>query len=460
MPRTDVPPGTETTGTAPAPVDAPPAAGAPPGETNGPAAAPAPPPAFAGTTTTAVRTPFPPAAACSTPPAVSPPVSLSPSPEAQAFTDTLAALDTAGAQVSASVHVDGLGDLAAKNPTVSLAPASNEKLIVAVAVLEALPTEDRLTTTVIATGPVADGVLHGDLILVGGGDPDLARFATQSVDSLGALADQLHARGITHVQGRLVVDESRYDSQRAAPGWDGALWQSNVGPLTALMVNHEKDASSTAYLADPALGNGWFFRGVLHNAGIDVEGAVEHGVAPPGQLVASVSSMKLRELVADMLTKSDNLTAEALTKELGYRLRGAGTTVDGLAAARTVLAGLCVDLAGIDADGSGLSSVDRRTTASLLRLLEVAKTRPWWPVLRDALPLAGRSGTLTSRLLDPATAGNVRAKTGSTFLARALSGYLRTAAGRDVEFSIIVGTPGPAAEAAIDAVVVALARLP
>jgi len=421
-------------------------------------------PAFAPTTmapptVSILTTPSCPTRAAPVPPSTiagdtAPPASL-------ALANALAELNRSGASVAISVRVDGLGDIVSQNPTQLLIPASNQKLLVAAAVLEALPHDDRLVTSVVATGPTTSGgVVHGDLVLVGGGDPSLTSTAARSLHSLDALSAQLQARGITRVEGRLVVDDTRYDSARVAPGWPSNTWASNVGPLSALIVNRNREGTDVGYLNDPALGNVELFRASLTAAGITVAGPTAPGGPTAGERLASVSSMTIRELVAEMLGKSDNLTAEVLVKELGYRRSGTGSTAAGLAAAREIVAGLCVTVDGTDADGSGLSRDDRRSTSSLRSLLEIARSRPWWPILRDALPLAGRSGTLTTRMVGPSTAGNVRAKTGSTLVARSLSGYLTTAGGRATVFSILVNTPNNTADNAIDAFVTAVAELP
>jgi D-alanyl-D-alanine carboxypeptidase/D-alanyl-D-alanine-endopeptidase (penicillin-binding protein 4) len=81
-------------------------------------------------------------------------------------------------------------------------------------------------------------------------------------------------------------------------------------------------------------------------------------------------------------------------------------------------------------------------------------------VLLDSLPLAGRSGTLAGRLTSAATAGNVRAKTGSIIPGRALSGYVTTASGRSGVFSVVVNGDNPGrAQAAIDALVTSVAAI-
>lgn len=370
----------------------------------------------------------------------------------------LATLRAAGGKVGVAVSIDGRGDVLAVDREAPLVPASNQKLLVAVAALEAMGTDATFPTTVVATGPIVDGSVQGDLVLVGGGDPTLVRSG--AANSLEALVTQVRDRGITSVSGRVLVDESRFDALRGAPGWSAAVWQSNIGPLSALVVDRNRGGGDPTFFEDPARTHGATFRDLLAGAGIPVTaGAIEHRDQGPlaGEQVAAVSSPPLGALMPALLGRSDNVMAEILVKELGVRRAGSGTTADGLRVARDVVAGLCVRLDGRDQDGSGLGDGDLRTTGGLLRLLEVATTRPWWPDFRDGLAVAGRSGTMAARLGGPETAGRVQAKTGSFGVARSLSGYITTARGNRVVFSIILNGGTTASEPAVEALVTALA---
>ena len=136
-----------------------------------------------------------------------------------------------------------------------------------------------------------------------------------------------------------------------------------------------------------------------------------------------------------MDSRSDNFTAEILLKELGAVLGAGGTTSTGARVAHSVLAEAGVPMTGVRlADGSGLSSLDRLTPSALAAIL----VRAWQDSkLRDvfvgSLALSGRTGTLIHRLRGPRTLGRIRAKTGTTDLACALSGY----AGRRFAFVVI-----------------------
>jgi PBP4 family serine-type D-alanyl-D-alanine carboxypeptidase len=124
---------------------------------------------------------------------------------------------------------------------------------------------------------------------------------------------------------------------------------------------------------------------------------------------------------------SDNFTAELLLKQLGAADGGLGTSAAGAAFVRTVLAENGIPLTGVRiVDGSGLSSLDRLTVRALGALLRAAWADPEVrPAFVAALPVAGISGTLHDRMRAPPARGNVQAKTGTTAIASALSGYVR-----------------------------------
>jgi D-alanyl-D-alanine carboxypeptidase/D-alanyl-D-alanine-endopeptidase (penicillin-binding protein 4) len=143
--------------------------------------------------------------------------------------------------------------------------------------------------------------------------------------------------------------------------------------------------------------------------------------------LASVESPPLARIVAWMGRVSDNFTAELLLKQLGAAGGEAGTSAGGAEIVRGALADAGVPLGGVRLmDGSGLSSLDRLTARALSGLLRAAWADPdVRPYLLAALPVAGRSGTLADRMRAPPARGKVQAKTGTTSLASALSGYVK-----------------------------------
>jgi len=365
----------------------------------------------------------------------------------------------AGATVSASVWIDGLGEVATANPDLALIPASNQKLITAIGALRLLDPQERLHTDLLATGPVEGGVLHGDLVLVGGGDPTLTRLGQHSLETI---ARHVTDAGIHTVTGRLLVDASRYDDERTRPSWPADWWRS-VGSASALVADHNNYRLDAEFLADPALANAQLVEFALASAGVTFGAPAAHGRATSGVQLASLASATINELVTIMLLRSDNLIAELLVKEIGFRVRHEpGSTDAGLAAIDAVIRNLCVDpIRGVSADGSGLSRDNRRSARELRRLLLAAQLQPWGALFLSDISVAGQPLALGGRLNGPATSGKVRAKGGSLAVTRSLSGYVTTGSGRPAVFSVIVnGSALGQAEAAIDDFVISLATLP
>jgi D-alanyl-D-alanine carboxypeptidase/D-alanyl-D-alanine-endopeptidase (penicillin-binding protein 4) len=303
----------------------------------------------------------------------------------------------------------------------SLRPASNEKLSVALAALERLGPSHRIRTTVLGAGSRSGSTWRGRLVLRGFGDPTLTRA------DLRRLAAQLSAAGIRRVTGRIVGDESYFDRRRTAAGWRPYFYKVESPPLSALVVNRARAKGRT--VDNPALWAARSFRKALIGAGIPVGGKATRGTAPRGsRRLALVRSPTVSALVRRMNKISDNFYAEMLVKYLGARLRGAGTTSAGCFVVRGVLAARGVPLAGVRiVDGSGLSLYDRATARSLGRLLVSAWRDPAvrWPFFRS-LPIAGVDGTLEDRMRRGPARGRVRAKTGTTSRASALSGFVGT----------------------------------
>jgi len=123
---------------------------------------------------------------------------------------------------------------------------------------------------------------------------------------------------------------------------------------------------------------------------------------------------------------SDNFYAEMLLKEIGAVQGTGGSASAGLAVTRRLLTAAGVPLAGVRmVDGSGLSLIDRWTPSGLAGLLHTMWLDPdLQPYLVPALPVAGETGTLEHRMRKGPAHGRVRAKTGTTENASALSGFV------------------------------------
>ncbi len=318
------------------------------------------------------------------------------------------------------------------NMELALEPASTEKLPVAMTALQRLGGGFRTYTDVLAQGAIATGTWHGDLFLKGYGDPAL------TTAGLDGLARAVRKRGIRTVAGRVIGDESYFDSVRTCPGWKPSFAKDESPLLSALVVNRGLlDGRATD---SPALAAATLFTRALRRAGIAVTGEPAVAAAPSITVrLARRASPQLSTLLAQMDTWSDNFIAEMVLKQIGARLAGRGSTAAGAAAIGTNLAANGVPLTGVLlADGSGLSSLNRLTARSLAAMLQtiwhVPKLRP----LISTFAVAGLTGTLRHRLLEVSRHTLLRGKTGTTDNSSALAGF----AGSRFAFAVLVnGAP-------------------
>ena len=118
----------------------------------------------------------------------------------------------------------------ARRSTSANLPASNAKIITAVAALDVLGPDHRFTTDVVRRGRVTDGVLHGSLYLVGHGDP------TSRQSDYASLAKQVRAAGITKITGKIVADGSFFDTARYNPGWSTSYASEYYAAQTAALT--------------------------------------------------------------------------------------------------------------------------------------------------------------------------------------------------------------------------------
>ena len=162
--------------------------------------------------------------------------------------------------------------------------------------------------------------------------------------------------------------------------------------------------------------------------------------------IASVQSPPLSFIIQQTLKPSQNLYTELILRALGKSVspNGSGpektTADDGIDAVKAFLrvAGIEPRDQVIQADGSGLSRHDYITANGTLELLTYMSRHRYAAIFRDALPIAGVDGTLRTRMRNTPAAGNLHAKTGTINAVASLSGYVTSAAGEHLVFSIIL----------------------
>ncbi|PIE31779.1 MAG: D-alanyl-D-alanine carboxypeptidase/D-alanyl-D-alanine-endopeptidase [Ilumatobacter coccineus] len=359
-----------------------------------------------------------------------------------------------------AISLDGQS-VGEKNLDQSVLPASNEKVPVAAVALDVLGADFTYRTVVMGTPPTG-GIIDGDIVLVGGGDPLLSGdwYATSGLErmpvfnatSLDQLARDLAATGVTEIRGGVVGDASRYDDEYFAPGWGDGVGGIEAGPYDALLANDATVYQDPLRGSNPAESAARDFIRALRDAGITVTGGASAGVAPAGlsELVA-IESLPLSDIVTEMLTNSDNNTAELVLKELGYQMTGQGTRQAGLDVLRSTIESWGINLEGVVfADGSGLSRDNRMTCRAMMGILSHGGLDG---EVGQAMSVAGQRGWLEYAFADTPMVGRLRAKTGTLRnppvdvdppAVKALSGFVAVEGGPPIQFSLILNGPSVA----------------
>jgi len=344
------------------------------------------------------------------------------------------------------VSVDGQRIVAVK-PNLSVVPASNMKLLTAVVALEVLGPEFVYTTKVV--GLQEENRIVGDMWLVGGGDPVLSTMAYPMTESyptinqtrIESLVDAISAAGVTEITGSIVGDESRYDSERFTPTLGLGVRTTEVGPLGALLINDGVVLASPIKPDQPALAAAQEFSRLLTERGIIVGGAASVGTASSDlPVIASINSAPLRDIVTEMLTNSDNNTAELVLKEIGLSKMSSGTRLAGTQVMQSSLQEMGFSVDGtVIVDGSGLDRGNRVNCSLLTTLLE---RDGGFGFIGSGLAVAGKTGTLKDLLGDSVASNRLRAKTGTLTGIKALSGFVAYSAEKAITFVLILNGTG------------------
>lgn len=332
----------------------------------------------------------------------------------------------------------------ARDADAAMIPASSIKLITGAAALEVLGTDYTFETGVY--GSIDSAGNATDLFLVGGGDPVLLRgeyvgsqkYPTTVGTRVEGLADALVGAGLRSVSGAIVGVDSRYDAERWIASWPASFRGVEAGPLGALMVNDGAVIGEKTKRDDPALASAVELGHLLVARGVTVPGPPLHGVLPPGTgKIVSVKSAPLSGLVRDMLTNSDNDTAELLLKEMGLAKKGSGTTQNGIAVVNEWLTANGLSKGVQMVDGSGLSSANRVPCSVYVSLLDKYKD-----VLPGSLAVAGETGTLADAFDGQSVKGRLLGKTGTLTGVKALAGYVPVDGDEPVMFALLMNANG------------------
>jgi D-alanyl-D-alanine carboxypeptidase/D-alanyl-D-alanine-endopeptidase (penicillin-binding protein 4) len=335
--------------------------------------------------------------------------------------------------------------------------ASNMKLFTTSTALDKLGPETRIPTKVFETGTIdANGVLHGNLYLQGGGDPTLGTpaFYDGYLAGLGtdlyALTPQIKAAGITSVSGRLYADATIFDSLKGVKD-SGYATSPYIGPLSGLAFNSgfAGQTSSSGFSSNPAKLAASKLARNLNGAGVAIPTQVALGATPASATrVAILESPPLTKIVNTTDVYSDNFFAEMVVKLLGARFGGAGTTAAGAAVVSAFARSLGSGVHAVD--GSGLTRSNLASPQQVVALLLAMRNQPVAEQFFEDLAVAGKEGTVDERMHGTAAYGRCHVKTGTLTGVSNLSGLCDNASGRTMVFSILMGAVPSTTQAHID----------
>lgn len=320
--------------------------------------------------------------------------------------------------------------------------ASTSKIFTIGAALAHLGPDYQAETRLWSDGEIDDqGVLRGDLYLEGGGDPSLGSAKHSEVFHYGVastgsdVVDALQRAGVKEVSGAVVGDGSRFDTDARPTG--------RLGGLTYGRGKGEDVAQRAAES----------ITSVLHEAGIATAGEATSGVVPQhADLLGTVQSPKLAELIRPAGKRSDNFISEMLTRQLAVEVRGErpGTTHTGAEVVVQYARDRGSDIHQVD--GSGLAFRNQVAPVSAVNFLQEMVDQPFAAEFSDSLALMGVDGTLDDRGRNTSVHGAVKAKTGThlvrgstakvrEFRCSALTGICPGPQGRTLLFSIMQENP-------------------
>jgi D-alanyl-D-alanine carboxypeptidase/D-alanyl-D-alanine-endopeptidase (penicillin-binding protein 4) len=377
----------------------------------------------------------------------------------------------------ASVRLADSGDILFQNSGATpQRTASTLKVLTAAAAVMQLGADFQVTTSVVA------GSQPGTIVLVGRGDATLSAMppGTESVYAGAPKLSTLAAATIAQFKASnpgqkistLVLDASYWNSNdKWDPSWERSEQTTGYhSEVTALQVDGDREDPTKATSprsTDPIGHAGAAFVEALKDA--DTGGVVAdnvtitNGTASSGNVLAEVRSQPLRVLIPQMLLNSDNTLAEMLARivskdsGLGGSAASLQQAIPSLlwpedpATARSVTI----------KDGSGLSennAVPADVMSEFMR--RVASGGENLDVVRDALPVAGKTGSLASRFTgdNAVAAGHVVAKTGWIKTSYSLAGFMDAADGTRLTFAFYAVGDGiqPDAKDALDTLTTAV----
>lgn len=370
------------------------------------------------------------------------------------------------------------------NENTPLIPASTTKLLTTETAVHLLGEKFRWMTQLEYSGTIDEaGILHGNLYIVGSGDPSLGTNKAGAT-SYSALAsdfiEALRTKGIKRVNGDIVLQTAVFKTNKMQTLPANVVWLENgsyylpVGSTREINPQNEKliakqtnpfVESKNYYYISPYIKQmvyaekfegGYlttklpevpaFFANTLRTTmvkrGIPVMGKVVSKVTDANpekrELITNYSSPTLSEIIFYTNQHSDNALAEATLRMVGFQKEGDQTLESGRNVVVEHLKSIGFDTNGLTyMDGSGLSRNNLVTPISQVKFLTGLMNEKFYNSYLESLPVAGQTGTLKKSFFGNGY-GQIFAKTGTLNKVKALAGYLKTTTGKTLVFSLLI----------------------
>lgn len=310
----------------------------------------------------------------------------------------------------------------AHNADTPLIPASVTKAVTIASTLGKTGLMKTYETTVSLTGPVKDGIVKGNLLITGGGDPTLgADVEPYPSDIIAEITSALKKRDIKAIDGRIIINSGYFEAPATPLSWAAGDKARDYG-APVYGFNYRRNASGGKSLQDPA---GQFVRELtshLSRTGISVAGSDQYGDRPQGKPLLRHLSPPIDDIMRSCMRRSDNMYAETFLRTFAKAEGLATTPQAGADREMELWRRRGAHMNGVTlVDGSGLSRSNRMTARFLADVLTSMAGNVDYV---SYFPLAGQEGTLRKFLKDTPLDGYIAMKTGSMNGVQCYAGYL------------------------------------
>lgn len=325
------------------------------------------------------------------------------------------------------VSADKYDVLYSYNPQKKMIPASISKVVTSFAGLSYLGPGFEFKTIIYTDDiNISDGVINGNLYIKGFGDPDL------NSNDIRYLAKNILAKNITSITGNIIYDESYLDDVHygLADYYSNDTKKQYWPYVNALAL----DKNSGGY--NPASSAASLLQSELQSGNVQLGGIIVAGVTPTSAKQITDVSHSMFDVMSFMNKTSDNHSAITMFKVIGARYKGIpGTLEKGQEAVNDLLVGMGNSRSSFDIlEGSGLTRYNAVTSDLYIRMLKsMYDDEKNFDFFYRTLPIAGKDGTLSKRMIGSEAEGNIHAKTGTINSVSCLTGY---AVSRDSELLI------------------------